>query len=248
MLNLGLLIENMSKTFITKNGRIHVLDKVSLNAEKGEFICVVGPSGCGKSTLLNIVAGFEKASEGRVLLNEKEIREPGTDISIIFQELALFPWLRVIDNIEFAMRMAGVAKVERRNKAEKYLKMVHLSDFRNSFIHELSGGMKQRVAIARALTLDSEVMLMDEPFAALDDQTRVNLQLELQTVWLKTRQTIIFISHNIQEAEFLADRIVVMTALPGRIKSIVDIRCERPRTQEDVSLLSFQADVIKELQ
>lgn len=245
---MGLSIEKVSKKFTMINGRIDVLDEVSLNIEKGEFICIVGPSGCGKTTLLNIVAGLEIATEGKVLLNEKEINEPFAGINIIFQELALFPWLRVIDNIEFGMRMAGVGKEERRNKAEKYLQMVHLSDFRNSLIHELSGGMKQRVAIARALTLDSEVLLMDEPFTALDDQIREDLQLELQTVWMKTGQTIILVTHNIQEAVFLAGRVVVMTGLPGRIKCIVDIDWERPRHHNDSHFSLYKANMIKELQ
>ena len=172
-----LLIENISKNFITKHKNTHTLDNINLLVQKGEFVCILGPSGCGKSTLLNIIAGLEKADYGKVYLNGVEVISAGPDRAVMFQESALFPWLRVIDNVEFGMKIADIPNTERRQRALKYLQMVHLTKFQNSYVHELSGGMKQRVALARALTLDSEVLLMDEPFASLDDQTKNLLQL-----------------------------------------------------------------------
>lgn len=244
---MSLLIENVSKTFATKNNNLNVLEGINLNIEKGEFICVLGPSGCGKSTLLNIIAGLEEATGGRALLNGREIRGAGPDRAVMFQESALFPWLKVLDNVEFGMKMAGVLKDDRREKALKYLKMVHLTKFQNSLIHELSGGMKQRVALARALTLDSEVLLMDEPFAALDSQTKSILQLELQQIWLETQKTIIFVTHNVEEAVFLADRVIVMSANPGKVKKDFRIQLARPRQQESLDLAYMVADIVKEL-
>lgn len=244
---MSLLVEGVSKNFITKHNRTHTLDRISLEFKEGEFVCIVGPSGCGKSTLLNIIAGLEKTSEGRVLLNGTEIKGAGPDRAVMFQESALFPWLRVIDNVEFGMKMAGIPKEERREKALKYLKMVHLTKFQKSFIHELSGGMKQRVALARALTLNSKVLLMDEPFAALDSQTKSILQLELQQIWWETRKTIIFITHNVEEAVFLADKVIVMSANPGRVKKEFNIQLARPRQLESLDLAYLISDIMKEL-
>ncbi|MEM5769387.1 MAG: ATP-binding cassette domain-containing protein, partial [Bacillota bacterium] len=162
---MSLIVENVSKSFATKRQQIHTLDNVSAEFKQGEFVCILGPSGCGKSTLLTIIAGLEAPSGGRVVLNGKEVKGAGPDRVVMFQEAALFPWLKVIDNVEFGMKIAGIPPAERREKALKYLKMVHLTRFQDAYIHELSGGMRQRVALARALTLDSEVLLMDEPFA-----------------------------------------------------------------------------------
>jgi NitT/TauT family transport system ATP-binding protein len=244
---LSLLIENVSKRFVTGHNKVHTLDRVSLEFHKGEFVCILGPSGCGKSTLLNIIAGLEKASEGRIVLDGKEVKGAGPDRAVMFQESALFPWLRVIDNVEFGMKMAGVPKKERREIALKYLKMVHLTKFQNSFVHELSGGMKQRVALARALTLDSEVLLMDEPFAALDSQTKNILQLELQHIWWETKKTVVFVTHNVEEAVLLADRVIVMSANPGAVKKSFPIQLARPRQLESVDLTYVVADIMKEL-
>jgi len=244
---LGLIIENVDKTFISQNNNLHVLFGINLKIEKGEFICILGPSGCGKSTLLNIIAGLEDATDGKVLLNSREVRGAGPDRAVMFQESALFPWLNVIDNVEFGMKMAGVLKEERSKKALKYLKMVHLTKFKNSLIHELSGGMKQRVALARALTLDSEILLMDEPFAALDSQTKNILQLELQQIWLETQKTIIFVTHNVEEAVLLADRVIVMSANPGKVKKDFRVQLARPRQQESLDLTYIVADIVKEL-
>jgi len=244
---MSIVVENVSKQFITKHNMTHTLEKINLEFKTGEFVCILGPSGCGKSTLLNIIAGLEKTTKGRVLVNGKEIKGAGSDRAVMFQESALFPWLRVIDNVEFGMKMAGISKEKRREKALKYLKMVHLTKFQNSFIHELSGGMKQRVALARALTLDSEVLLMDEPFASLDSQTKSILQHELQKIWLETGKTIIFITHNVEESVFLADRVIVMSANPGTVKTEFRIQLGRPRRSENLDLAYMVAAIMKEL-
>jgi NitT/TauT family transport system ATP-binding protein len=244
---LSLLVENVSKAYISKHKVTQPLDKVNLEINKGEFVSLLGPSGCGKSTLLNIIAGLEKPTEGRIVLNGKEIKGAGPDRAVMFQESALFPWLRVIDNVEFGMKMAGISKEERREKALKYLKMVHLTKFQNSFVYELSGGMRQRVALARALTLDSDILLMDEPFAALDSQTKMILQMELQRIWWETKKTVIFVTHNAEEAAFLASRVVVMAANPGRVKKEFQIQLGRPRQMESLDISYVVADIMKAL-
>lgn len=244
---MGLEIKGVNKRFVTKNKETYTLDNINLSIKKGEFVCLLGPSGCGKSTLLNIMAGLLKPSEGIVSLNGNEVKEVGPDKAMMFQESALFPWLRVVDNVEFGMKMAGIPKDERREKALTYLKMVHLTKFQNSFIHELSGGMRQRVAIARALTLDSELLLMDEPFSALDSQTKSILQLELQKIWWETKKTIVFVTHNVEEAVLLGDRVIVMSANPGRIKREFKIELARPREAQSIDLAYVASEVMKEL-
>lgn len=244
---MSVVVENVSKSFITKTDKINTLNNINVTFHKGEFICILGPSGCGKSTLLNIIAGLEQATSGKVICNGHEVKGAGPDRVVMFQEAALFPWLRVIDNVEFGMKLAGIPKAERSEKAAKYLKMVHLTRFQNCFIHELSGGMRQRVALARALTLDSEVLLMDEPFAALDSQTKSILQVELQQIWLETKKNIIFVTHNVEEAVLLADRVIVMAANPGVIKKEFHIQLARPRQPDNVDLAYLAADIMKEL-
>jgi len=244
---MSVVVENVSKSFITKTDTINTLSNINIEFHKGEFICILGPSGCGKSTLLNIIAGLEKATTGRVICNGKVVTEAGPDRVVMFQEAALFPWLRVIDNVEFGMKLAGIPADERRQKATKYLKMVHLTRFQNCFIHELSGGMRQRVALARALSMDSEVLLMDEPFAALDSQTKSILQVELQQIWLETKKNIIFVTHNVEEAVLLADRVIVMAANPGGIKKEFRIQLARPRQPDNVDLAYLASDIMKEL-
>ncbi|MBV7272902.1 ABC transporter ATP-binding protein [Clostridiaceae bacterium UIB06] len=244
---MSLKIEGVGKKFVSKHKENVTLEDVNLSFEKGEFICLLGPSGCGKSTLLNIIAGLEKPSGGRLFLNDKEINDVGVDRAMMFQDSALFPWLKVIDNVEFGMKIAGISKAERREKAIRYLKMVHLTKFKDSYVHELSGGMRQRVALARALTLDSEVLLMDEPFSALDSQTKNILQLQLQKVWWETKKTIVFVTHNVEEAVLLADKVVVMSANPGKVKRVFDIKLARPRTIESRDLAYVVAEVMKEL-
>lgn len=227
-----LSLRGLTKEFETRQGKLAVLQETSLEIESGEFICLVGPSGCGKTTLLNLVAGLERPSGGRVLRDGEEVTGPGSDRVVIFQEAALFPWLNVIQNVEFGL-VKRMEEKKRREIAHTFLNLVHLGRFEKSYIHELSGGMKSRVAIARALALNPSVLLMDEPFAALDAQTRGILHEELQDIWLKTRQTILFITHNVREAVRLGDRVLVFTARPGRIKKEFRIEKSRPRDLED---------------
>ncbi|AFK86669.1 ABC transporter [Thermoanaerobacterium aotearoense SCUT27] len=242
-----LIVENISKSFGFNSKANLVLDNVNLLINKGEFVCLVGPSGCGKSTLLNIIAGLESASCGRIILNGSVVKDAGIDRAVVFQESALFPWLTVIDNVEFGMKMAGIEKEERKRKAMKYLKMVHLTKFKDSYIHQLSGGMRQRVALARALAIDSEVLLMDEPFSALDSQTRDILQMELQRIWMDTKRTIVFVTHNIEEAVILADRVIVMSANPGKIKKEFKIELSRPRRPESPDVIYYVRKITDEL-
>lgn len=244
---MGIKIENISKTFDRNGEIIKPLDNVNLEIKSGEFICLLGPSGCGKSTLLNIIAGLVEPSEGSVYLDGNKVSEPGIDRAVMFQESGLFPWLTVIENVEFGMKVQGVPEKERREKAVEYLKMVHLSKFKDSYIHQLSGGMRQRVALARALTLDSNVLLMDEPFAALDSQTKSILQQEVQRIWWETKKTIVFVTHNVEEAVLLGDRIILMSAHPGRVKKDIPIQIARPRREDDLNLRYIQAKVVKEL-
>lgn len=226
---MNLLLTDINKTYKSESGTIEVLRDINLDIKYSEFICIVGPSGCGKSTLINIIAGLEKPTKGKVKYNMREINSPGPERAVIFQDAALFPWLKVIDNIELGMKIAGISKSERRKKALNYLKMMHLDEFHNYYIHQLSGGMRQRVAIARALSLESEILLMDEPFASVDSQTRDILHYELLKIWNQTKKTIIFITHNIDEAVLLADRIIIMGCRPSSIKKVINITAERPR-------------------
>jgi len=244
---MSLVIKEVHKHFIRDNQKMITLENINLEIQQGEFICLLGPSGCGKSTLLNIIAGLEKATQGQVYLNHQEVKEAGPDRSMMFQDSALFPWLKVIDNVEFGMKMMGVPAKERREKALHYLKMVHLSKFQNAFVHELSGGMRQRVALARALSLDSDVLLMDEPFAALDSQTKKILQRELQKIWWKTKKTIIFVTHSVEEAVFLADRIIIMSANPGRVKKDLKISLARPKDLNNQDLAYMAERVMADL-
>lgn len=239
MLGLHLLIENVAKVYKAGRHEFPAIKDFNLEIESGEFVCIVGPSGCGKTTLLSIIAGLEKASRGRVLVCGKEINAPGQDMALIFQESALFPWLRVIENVEFGMKMAGIPRKKRRESALEYLSMVHLEQFQNAFVHQLSGGMKQRVAIARALASNSRLLLMDEPFAAVDEQTKRMLHLELLQIWQETKKTIVFVTHNVEEAVFLADRIVLMSPAPGKINKVVNVTLERPRrmTEKEWNLI-----------
>lgn len=244
---MAIKVENIEKKFIGKSKVTHTLSDINLEFKKGEFICLLGPSGCGKSTLLNIVAGLETPTTGTVYLNDSKIKGVGVDRAVMFQESALFPWLKVIENVEFGMKVAGIPKLERREKAMEYLKMVHLTKFKDSYVHELSGGMRQRVALARALTLDSEVLLMDEPFSALDSQTKSILQTELQKIWWETKKTIIFVTHNVEEAVFLADRIIVMSANPGKVKKEFKIELARPRKVDSLDLAYIASEVMEVL-
>ena len=222
-----LVIQVLNKHF--DNSDKATLNEIDLEIESGEFVCIVGASGCGKSTLLNLVAGLEKPTGGKILLDGKEVTGPGADRTVMFQEHGLFPWLNVIENVKFGRKLAGVPKDEQEQKAMHYLKMVHLEDYKDYPIHQISGGMRQRTALARALTMDSKVLLMDEPFSALDKQTSNRLREELQRIWMETKKTILFITHSVEEAVYLGDRVVALSPDTGRIASIISIDIERPR-------------------
>jgi len=226
-------LDGISLSYRTTSGeRLLALDKINLEVKPGEFLCVVGPSGCGKSTLLHLIAGLQPQTAGTVLVDGKPVAGPGTDRILIFQELGLFPWLTVGGNVEFGMKMKNVPKAEREEKVQYYLRLVQLSKFRNSYIHQLSGGMRQRVALARALATGPDVLLMDEPFAALDAQTRDLLHDELERIWAETGCTIIFVTHNVREAARLGDRVVLLTFRPGRVKEEFRVNLPRPRHME----------------
>ncbi len=219
------------------------LSDASLEIAAGEFVCLVGPSGSGKSTILNLVAGLLKPTRGRVLAAGREVHGPGPERAVVFQDAALFPWLTLKDNIEFPLRVQGVRARERAEHSERLLRLVHLWRFRGSFPHELSGGMRQRGAIARALATDPAVLLMDEPFAALDAQTREILHGELERIWAATRKTVIFVTHNVREAVRLADRVVLLGTRPGRILDDVPIDLPRPRAANDEQVAAVAKDV-----
>jgi ABC-type nitrate/sulfonate/bicarbonate transport system, ATPase component len=243
---LSLVIEGVSKKYKKDNTELEILRSIDLTVKDGEFVCVLGPSGCGKSTLLNIIAGFEKPSSGRVVLDGKEVSSPGPDRAVVFQENALFPWLKVIDNVEFGMKVSGVPKDVRREKALKYLKMMNLTKFKDAFVSELSGGMKQRVSIARALCLDSNILLMDEPFSALDSQSRDILRTETQKIWWNTKKTIVFITHSIEEAVVLADRVILMPASPESEKKEFRVQLARPRKIDSIDVTYMVSSIMKE--
>ncbi|NHN28513.1 ABC transporter ATP-binding protein [Paenibacillus agricola] len=227
-------IKNVSKTFNQRTGgTFTAIDNVSLSIKKGEFLSLLGPSGCGKSTLLNLVAGLEHAQQGTITVNGKPCNTPGPDRVVVFQEHALFPWLTVLDNVAFGLKQKGIPKKQREEMALEQIKSVHLSRFADRYPHELSGGMKQRAAIARALAMDPEILLMDEPFAALDEQTRLILHKELEEIWMRTKKTILFITHNIREAVILSDRVLVMSTRPGTIKKEFNVQAARPRDSAD---------------
>jgi NitT/TauT family transport system ATP-binding protein len=239
-------LDRISLSYTTSaKGRLIALEQISLEVKQGEFVCVVGPSGCGKSTLLHLIAGLQPQTSGTVLVDGKPVTGPGTDRILIFQELGLFPWLTVAGNVEFGMKMKNVPKAERKEKIERYLRLVQLSKFRDSYIHQLSGGMRQRVALARALATDPDVLLMDEPFAALDAQTRDLLHDELERIWAETGCTIIFVTHNVREAARLADRVVLMTFRPGRVKQEYEVNLPRPRHMEHPNVTRMARTVLE---
>jgi NitT/TauT family transport system ATP-binding protein len=221
-----------------------VLDHLSFDVKDKEFVCILGSSGCGKTTLLRLIAGLDSAREGSIILDSEEIKGPNPKVGFVFQEYSLFPWRNVIDNIAFGLEMNGIPKEDRYRIAEHYLDLVNLSQFKTSYPSELSGGMRQRIAVARALALEPVLLLMDEPFGALDAQTRNMLQKELLDIWDKTRKTIIFITHSVDEAVFLADRIIVLTPRPGRICQIFPVELKRPRDRTSVEFAQVRRQVL----
>lgn len=242
-------LKHINKDF--QNGKkqiLHVLDDINLTIEKGEFLSILGPSGCGKSTVLNLIAGLETATSGELLVEGRAIKGPGQDRIVVFQESGLFPWMSVLDNVMYGLLLKKMSKEEAKAKAIDGLQMVHLGKFIHAFPHELSGGMKQRVAIARALVMDPDILLMDEPFAALDEQTRMVLHKELESIYLETGKTIIFITHNIREAVMLSDRIVLMGTRPGMIKKEFNVQAARPRVASDSVLVDLENKILNELE
>ena len=225
-------IDNVKKIFNTRRGEVVALNGVSFEIKENEFICVVGPSGCGKSTLLNILAGLDTPTSGEVYVDGNLVEGPGPERGVVFQQYALFPWLTVEKNVAFGLKLKGLPEKEINETVEKYLDIVGLKDFANSYPKELSGGMRQRVAIARAYAVNPDVLLMDEPFGALDAQTRTQLQQELLDTWEKEQKTCFFITHDVEEAIILATKVIVMSARPGRIKSVIDVNIPYPRNQE----------------
>ena len=238
-------LDAISLSYKTTSGeRLLALDNVSLEVKPGEFLCIVGPSGCGKSTLLHLIAGLQPQTSGRILVDGAPVSGPGTDRILIFQELGLFPWLTVGGNVEFGMKMKNVSKAEREEKVQYYLRLVHLLNFRDSYIHQLSGGMLQRVALARALATEPDVLLMDEPFGALDAQTRDLLHDELERLWAETGRTIIFVTHNVREAVRLGDRVALLTFRPGRVKQEFLVNLPRPRQMEQPYVARMARDIM----
>lgn len=238
----------ITKLFRSAKRTVHALDRVSLEVAEGEFVCLVGPSGCGKSTLLNIIAGLDFADEGSLLCDGKQVSGPGRDRMVMFQEHALFPWLDVTDNVMFGLKLKpGLKNKERREVARFYIKLVGLEKFAQASIHELSGGMKQRVALARALAPNPRVLLMDEPFAALDALTREQLYGDIQRIWQERKKTIVFVTHNVREAVCLGDRVVLFSPHPGRICEEFRVDLPRPRDINSVTLAQYATRITKAL-
>src|SRR2546430_14226048 len=243
-----LVVDHVSKWFQQKRQTIHAVDDVSFEVAEGEFIVIVGPSGCGKSTLLDIIAGLEKPDKGQVLADNQPVLHPGRHRLVMFQESALFPWLNVFGNVMFGLRLKpGLRNSERREVAKFFLHLVGLEKFMEANVHELSGGMKQRVALARALAPNPRVLLMDEPFAALDAMTREQLYGDIQRIWEKRRKTIIFVTHNVREAVCLADRVILFSRNPGRIREQFDIPLPRPRDINSMELAGYAGTITRAL-
>ena len=243
-----LVVEGVSKSFTSRARRVQALENVSLEVGEGEFVCLVGPSGCGKSTLLNLIAGLDKPDSGRVLADGKQVTGTGRERMVMFQEHALFPWLDVMGNLMFSLKLKpGLTDEERREVAGYYLKLVGLEGSAHANIHELSGGMKQRVALARALAPNPRVLLMDEPFAALDAMTRENLYSDIQRIWAARRKTIVFVTHNVREAACLGDRVLLFSAHPGRIREEFKITLPRPRDISSVELAQKATEITRAL-
>ena len=242
---MNLRLRDVSRTFTTEKGEtIDALSHISFDIRDQEFICILGPSGCGKTTILRIIAGLESATSGTISINGTTVEGPSPRMAMIFQEYSLYPWRNVEENVMLGLEMRGVKKTEREEIAKNYLELVGLKGFGSSFPYELSGGMRQRVAVARALAIDPSILLMDEPFGALDAQTRNRMQHELLDIWQKTKKTILFVTHSVDEAVFLADRIIVLTRRPGTIREIVPVPGERPRERTGESFARIRRHLL----
>jgi NitT/TauT family transport system ATP-binding protein len=243
----SLRFEKVGKSFVGPDGRVEALRDVTLHVPAGEFVCLVGPSGCGKTTLLNLAAGLERPDQGSVEVDGRPLSGPSCERVLVFQEPALYPWLSVRGNVEFGLWAQGRARLDRRKASRRLLGMMHLTPFARSRVHELSGGMKQRAALARSLATDPEILLMDEPFASLDSQTRDLLLVELQEIWLRTGKTILFVTHNLREAACLGDRVVVLSARPGTILRVLRVDIPRPRQIESPGLMDVIRPAVQDL-
>lgn len=237
----ALSVEHLSKEFETPQGTVTALQDINFKVHKREFVCVIGPSGCGKSTLIRILAGLESQTEGEVMLDGQAVHGPGPDRGMVFQGYTLFPWLTVKKNVMFGLEQSGHGKVAASDEARQWIDLVGLSKFENSYPHQLSGGMKQRVAIARALANQPRILLMDEPFGALDAQTRARMQSYLMEIWQNIDITILFITHDLDEAIYLADRILVLKAHPGEVQEIIEVPVPQPRSPEQLLSPEFLA-------
>ena len=244
----SITLSGVFRSFANSRGSFTpALQNIDLEIEQGEFVCIVGPSGCGKSTLLHLLAGLDRPTTGEIHVDGNIVQGPGTDRILIFQELGLFPWLTVRQNVEFGLKMAGMPRGERKDRARVFLRLVHLSHFEDHYVHQISGGMKQRVALARSLALRPKILLMDEPFAALDAQTRDMLHDELDRLWNETSPTIVFVTHNVREAVRLGDRVLLMSFRPGRIKSQFEVALPRPRHLEDQDVARLSKEILGQL-
>lgn len=235
-------IRNLKKVY---NKETHTLKNINLKVEDGQFVCIVGASGSGKSTLLKLIAGLEEPTSGEILLDGEKINGTSRERMVMFQESALFPWLSVIENVKFGMEVAGFSKDDQEKKAMHYLKMVHLENYKDFAVHQLSGGMKQRVAFARALTIDSKMLLMDEPFSALDKQTTNHLRKELENIWEQTKKTVLLITHSVEEAVFFADRVLFISRSGHDIEKEINIELPRPRDIKSPEFLEYRSQILK---
>lgn len=242
---MSLVMKNLCKRF--DNADMPTLEDINLEIKEGEFVSIVGRSGCGKSTLLNMVAGLDSPTAGEILLNGERVTGPGADRAMMFQEHGLYPWLNVIENVKFGMQLNGVSKMEQQSRAETYLRMVNLWEYRDYPIHQISGGMRQRTALARALAMDSEILLMDEPFSALDKQTSNRLREELQKIWMETHKTILFITHSVEEAVYLSDRVVVLSEKKRGVRDIITIGLQYPRHVDMPEFVDLRHRILEEV-
>ena len=235
-----IVVDGVGKTFTSGSGRVEALRGVNFSVQEGEFVCIIGSSGAGKTTLFRIIAGLEEATDGTVWLDREPIEGPGTDRGMVFQEYGLFPWRTVLGNVAFGLEQRDMSKPARLERAEEMIDLVGLGEFVDSYPKELSGGMKQRVGIARALAVDPEILLMDEPFGSVDAQTKQRLHGELLDVWRETGKTVMFVTHDVDEAVTLADRVVVLTGSPGSVHEVVDVDLDRPRARTDEAFAEYE--------
>jgi len=243
-MNHKLEIRHLTKTFSTEEGEMGALEDISIEVKPAEFLCIIGPSGCGKTTLLRMVAGLDHPNSGEIILDGKEVKGPSPDRGMVFQEFSLFPWRTVIKNVTFGLEIQGIEKEEQYKIAKEYIELVGLKGFENRYPYELSGGMKQRVAIARALATNPAILLMDEPFGSVDAQTRNILQEELLEIWKRTKKTVLFVTHSVDEAVYLADRVAVMSARPGCLVKCLDIDIPRPRKRTSLEVNEFREKLL----